>query len=93
MSKPKHLYSKTYTDYFVNKVTKSNKKILTHYIYIHYSQTGDDNMAENEITLKVAEAISQKDVGQGVARLDPNVMADLKIRERDLIEIVGHRQT
>lgn len=29
MSKPKHLYSKTYTDYFVNKVTKSNKKILT----------------------------------------------------------------
>ena len=35
-------------------------------------------MAENEITLKVAEAISQKDVGQGVARLDPNVMDDLR---------------
>ena len=50
-------------------------------------------MAENEITLKVAEAISQKDVGQGVARLDPNVMADLEIRERDLIEIVGERRT
>ena len=28
-TKPKPLYSKTYTDYFVNKVTKSNKKILT----------------------------------------------------------------
>ena len=50
-------------------------------------------MAENEIRLKVAEAISQKDVGQGVARLDPNVMADLEIRERDLIEIVGERRT
>ena len=50
-------------------------------------------MAENEITLKVAEAISQKDVGQGVARLDPNVMDDLGIQERDLIEIVGERRT
>ena len=50
-------------------------------------------MAKNEITLKVAEAISQKDVGQGVARLDPNVMDDLGIQERDLIEIVGERRT
>ena len=50
-------------------------------------------MAENQITLKVAEAISQKDVGQGVARLDPNAMDDLGISERDLIEIVGERRT
>ena len=50
-------------------------------------------MAENTITLKVAEAISQKDVGQGVARLDPNVMDDLGIKERDLIEIVGEKRT
>ena len=50
-------------------------------------------MAENKITLKVAEAISQKDVGQGVARLDPNVMDNLGIKERDLIEIVGERKT
>ena len=50
-------------------------------------------MAENEITLKVAEAISQKDVGQGVARLDPNIMDDLGIHERDLIEIVGEKRT
>ena len=50
-------------------------------------------MADKEITLKVAEAISQKDVGQGVARLDPNVMDDLGINERDLIEIVGDRRT
>ena len=50
-------------------------------------------MAKDEITLKVAEAISQKDVGQGVARLDPNVMDDLGIKERDLIEIIGERRT
>ncbi|WP_405269310.1 CDC48 family AAA ATPase [Methanobrevibacter sp.] len=50
-------------------------------------------MAQNEITLKVAEAISQKDVGQGVARLDPNVMDDLDIKERDLVEIVGEKRT
>ena len=50
-------------------------------------------MAENQITLKVAEAISQKDVGQGIARLDPNVMDDLDIKERDLIEIVGEKRT
>ena len=63
--------------------------------YNYYSQPlkGDDNMAQNEITLKVAEAISQKDVGQGVARLDPNVMDDLGINERDLIEIVGEKRT
>jgi len=50
-------------------------------------------MAQKEITLKVAEAISQKDVGQGIARLDPNVMDDLGINERDLIEIVGEKRT
>jgi transitional endoplasmic reticulum ATPase len=50
-------------------------------------------MAQKEITLKVAEAISQKDVGQGVARLDPNVMDDLGIKERDLIEIIGDKRT
>ena len=47
----------------------------------------------DEITLKVAEPVSQKDVGQGVARLDPNVMADLGIHEQDLIEIKGDKRT
>lgn len=28
-------------------------------------------MAQNEITLKVAEALSQRDIGQGIARLRP----------------------
>ena len=50
-------------------------------------------MTQKEITLKVAEAISQKDVGQGIARLDPNVMDNLDIHERDLIEIIGDRRT
>ncbi|MBE6503660.1 MAG: AAA family ATPase [Methanobrevibacter sp.] len=50
-------------------------------------------MTQKEIRLKVAEAISQKDVGQGIARLDPNVMDNLGIHERDLIEIIGDRRT
>jgi transitional endoplasmic reticulum ATPase len=76
-----------------NKLTKSYKKIGTHYNYLHHTFKGDDNMVKNEITLKVAEAISQKDVGQGIARLDPNVMDDLGIHERDLIEINGEKRT
>ncbi len=28
-------------------------------------------MAQNEITLKVAEALSQRDIGQGIARFQP----------------------
>ena len=47
----------------------------------------------DEITLKVAEPVSQKDVGQGIARLDPNVMTDLGIHEEDLIEIKGDKRT
>ena len=50
-------------------------------------------MAENKITLKVAEAISQKDVGQGIARLDPKVMDSLNIHERELVEITGEKRT
>nr|WP_304048788.1 CDC48 family AAA ATPase [Methanobrevibacter gottschalkii] len=50
-------------------------------------------MAENKITLKVAEAISQKDVGQGIARLDPKIMDSLNIHERELVEITGEKRT
>ena len=38
-------------------------------------------MAQNEITLKVAEALSQRDIGQGIARLDPKTMSDLGMKE------------
>ena len=34
-------------------------------------------MAQNEITLKVAEALSQRDIGQGIARLDPKTMSEI----------------
>ena len=50
-------------------------------------------MAKNEITLKVAEALSQRDIGQGIARLDPQTMNELGINERDLIEITGDKKT
>ena len=50
-------------------------------------------MTQNEKTLKVAEAISQKDVGQGIARIDPNVMSELELHERDIIEINGEKKT
>ncbi len=49
-------------------------------------------MAQNEITLKVAEALSQRDIGQGIASLDPKTMSDLGINERDLIEITGDKK-
>ena len=50
-------------------------------------------MAQKEITLKVAEALSQREIGQGIARLDPQAMEELGIHERELIEIVGDKRT
>ncbi|WP_299525561.1 CDC48 family AAA ATPase [uncultured Methanobrevibacter sp.] len=50
-------------------------------------------MAKNEITLKVAESLSQREIGQGIARLDPKSMTELGINERDLIEIIGDKKT
>jgi transitional endoplasmic reticulum ATPase len=45
------------------------------------------NMKE-EITLRVAEAY-YRDVGRGIARLDPEVMEKLGVQSGDIIEIVG----
>ena len=50
-------------------------------------------MAQNEKTLKVAEALSQREIGQGIARVDPNVMAELGLNERDIIEINADKKT
>ncbi|WP_407453294.1 CDC48 family AAA ATPase [Methanobrevibacter sp.] len=50
-------------------------------------------MAQNEKTLKVAEAFSQREIGQGIARIDPNVMSELGLNERDIIEINGSKKT
>ena len=47
----------------------------------------------NEIRLKVAESSSQRAVGKGIARLDPNVMNELKLMDGDLIELNGTKKT
>ncbi len=45
-----------------------------------------------EVTLKVSEGLS-KDVGRGIARLDPKDMAKLEIKTGDVIRIQGKRFT
>ena len=50
-------------------------------------------MTQNEKTLKVSEALSQREIGQGIARIDPNVMSELGLNERDIIEINGSKKT
>ena len=50
-------------------------------------------MAQKEKTLKVAEALSQREIGQGIARIDPNVMSELGLNEKDIIEINGSKKT
>ncbi|MDR1721864.1 MAG: CDC48 family AAA ATPase [Methanobrevibacter sp.] len=51
-------------------------------------------MMENENTrLKVAEAISQSDVGVGIAKIDPTSMEKLNLRDGDVIEIKGNKTT
>ena len=43
---------------------------------------------KEEITLRVAEAY-YRDVGRGIARVDPEVMAKLGLQSGDIIEIIG----
>ena len=50
-------------------------------------------MAQKDKTLKVAEALSQREIGQGIARIDPNVMSELGLNEKDIIEINGSKKT
>ncbi|MCC7553288.1 MAG: CDC48 family AAA ATPase [Methanobacteriaceae archaeon] len=50
-------------------------------------------MMVEEMKLKVAEAVSQQDIGQGIARIDPSIMSELGLNERDLIEIEGGKKT
>ncbi len=45
-------------------------------------------MAKDETTLRVAEAY-YRDVGRGIARVDPEVMAKLGLQSGDVIEIIG----
>ncbi|MDR0912794.1 MAG: CDC48 family AAA ATPase [Methanobrevibacter sp.] len=43
--------------------------------------------------LKVAEAISQRDVGRGIAKIDPAIMEKLSLKDGDIIEIKGNKTT
>ncbi len=48
---------------------------------------------ENELKLKVAEAFSQSDIGRSVARIDPESMSKLNLKDGDIIEIEGDKLT
>ncbi len=50
-------------------------------------------MERKEANLKVAEAISQGDVGRAIARVDPSSMEELDLLDGDLIEIQGNKTT
>ena len=46
-----------------------------------------------EIKLKVAEALTQNDVGRNIARIDTESMGELGLRNGDLIEVIGSKST
>ncbi|MCZ3364451.1 MULTISPECIES: CDC48 family AAA ATPase [Methanobacterium] len=50
-------------------------------------------MADKEMKLKVAEAISQSDVGRSIARIDPACMQELGLIDGDIVEIEGKKIT
>ena len=51
-----------------------------------------ERATSQEITRKVAEALP-KDVGRGLARLDPADMASMGIEPGDVIRLIGERET
>src|SRR5512145_1803300 len=48
-------------------------------------------MDKKEMNLKVAEALSQSDVGRSIARIDPACMQKLDLLDGDIIEISGKK--
>src|SRR6059036_2487361 len=49
-------------------------------------------MPDKTVTLRVADAL-QRDVGRGIARVDPKVMEELGLTSGDALQIVGTRKT
>src|SRR5437773_6952252 len=49
-------------------------------------------MPEKTATLRVADAL-QRDVGRGIARIDPKVVQDLGLTSGDVVQITGKRKT
>ncbi len=51
-----------------------------------------NGMPEKTATLRVADAL-QRDVGRGIARIDPKVVQDLGLTSGDVVQITGKRKT
>ncbi len=49
-------------------------------------------MPEKTVTLRVADA-AQRDVGRGIARIDPKVLQELGLTSGDVVQITGKRKT
>jgi len=49
-------------------------------------------LPEKTLTLRVADAY-QRDVGRGIARVDPKVVDALGLTSGDVIQIVGKKKT
>ncbi len=49
-------------------------------------------MPEKTVTLRVADAL-QRDVGRGIARIDPKTVDELGLTSGDVIQITGNRKT
>jgi len=49
-------------------------------------------LPEKTATLRVADAL-QRDVGRGIARIDPKVVQDLGLTSGDVVQITGKRKT
>ena len=52
-----------------------------------------ENKNTKELKLKVAEAVSQGDIGNGIARIDPQTMVELGVTDGEIIEIIGEKPT
>ena len=51
-----------------------------------------NGLPEKTATLRVADAL-QRDVGRGIARIDPKVVQDLGLTSGDVVQITGKRKT
>ncbi|OLC60992.1 AAA family ATPase [archaeon 13_1_40CM_4_53_4] len=51
-----------------------------------------NRLPEKTATLRVADAL-QRDVGRGIARIDPKVVQDLGLTSGDVVQITGKRKT
>src|SRR5437667_162149 len=58
----------------------------------HSGPSSDPDLPEKTATLRVADAL-QRDVGRGIARIDPKVVQELGLTSGDVVQIIGKRKT